>query len=65
MSNAALRWIDAKTPHAKIFRDEELTTSIEVRDDADVQAAIARIKAFQARFTREALERPLVIVEAA
>jgi hypothetical protein len=65
MSNAALRWIDAKTPHAKVFQDEELTTSIEVRDDADVQAAIARIKAFQARFTREALERPLVIVEAA
>ena len=65
MSNAALRWIDAKTPHAKVFRDEELTTSIELRDDADVQAAIARIKAFQARFTREALERPLVIVEAA
>jgi hypothetical protein len=65
MSNAALRWIDAKTPHAKVFRDEELTTSIELRDDADVQAAIARIKAFQARIAREALERPLVIVEPA
>jgi hypothetical protein len=65
MSSAALRWIDAKTPHAKVFRDEELTPSIELRNDVDVQAAIARIKAFQARITREALEKPLVIVEAA
>ena len=65
MSSAALRWIDPGTPDAKVFRDEELTPSIEIRNDADVQAAIARIKAFEARIAREALEKPLVIVEAA
>jgi hypothetical protein len=63
--NAALEWIDAETPHAKVLRNDPATTSIELADDADVQAAIERIEEFQARVTREALERPLVVVEVA
>jgi hypothetical protein len=63
--NAVLEWIDADTPHAKVLRNEPKTTSKGFEDDADVQAAIERIKAFQARVTREALEQPLVIVEPA
>jgi hypothetical protein len=63
--SAALEWIDAETPHAKVLRTEPVTTSIEFEDDADVQAAIERIEAFQARVTREALEQPLIVVESA
>jgi hypothetical protein len=63
--NAALEWIDAETPHAKVLRNEPVTTMTEFEHDADVQAAIMRIEAFQARFTREALEQPLVVVEPA
>ena len=63
--NAALEWIDAETPHAKVLRNDPVTTSIEWADDADVRAAIERIEEFQARVTREALERPLVVVDVA
>jgi hypothetical protein len=63
--NAALEWIDAQTPHAKVLRNDPVTTSIEFEVDADVLAAIERIEAFQARVTREALEQPLVVVEPA
>ena len=59
--NAVLEWIDAETPHSKVLRDD-VTTSLEVHDDADVRAEIERIKAFQACVTREALELPLLIV---
>jgi hypothetical protein len=63
--NAALEWIDAETPHAKVLRNDPVTTSIEFADDADVQAAIKRIQAFQARVTREALEQPLIVIDPA
>jgi hypothetical protein len=63
--NAALEWIDAETPHAKVLRHEPVTTLKEFEGDADVRAAIERIEAFQARITREALAQPLVVVEPA
>jgi len=63
--NAALEWIDAETPHAKVLRNDPMTSSAEWADDADVEAAIARIEEFQARITREAMERPLVVVDLA
>jgi hypothetical protein len=63
--NAALEWIDAATPHAKVLRNDPVTTSIEFEDDADVQAAIKRIQAFEARVTREALEQPLIVIDPA
>jgi len=63
--NAALEWIDAETPHAKVLRNDPVTSSVEWADDADVQAAIARVEEFQARVTREAMERPLVVVDLA
>jgi len=63
--NAALEWIDAETPHAKVLRNDPVTTSIEFRDDVDVQAAIERIQLFQARVTREALEQPLIVIDPA
>jgi hypothetical protein len=63
--NAALEWIDAETPHAKVLRNDPVTTSIEFEDDADVQAAIKRIQAFEARVTREALEQPLIVIDPA
>ena len=63
--NAALEWIDAETPHAKVLRNDPVTTSIEFEDDADVQAAIKRIQAFQDRVTREALEQPLIVIDPA
>ena len=62
---AALEWIDAETPHAKVLRNDPVTTSIEFEDDADVQAAIKRIQAFQVRVTREALEQPLIAIDPA
>lgn len=62
--NAVLEWIDAETPQAKVLRDD-VATSLEAHDDADVRAAIERIEAFQARVTREALELPLIVVESA
>ena len=62
---AALEWIDAETPHAKVLRNNPVTTSIEFEDDADVQAAIKRIQAFQDRVTREALEQPLIVIDPA
>jgi hypothetical protein len=62
---AALEWIDAETPHAKVLRNDPVTTSIEFEDDADVQAAIKRIQAFQDRVTREALEQPLIVIDPA
>jgi hypothetical protein len=63
--NAALEWIDAETPHAKVLRNDPVTTSIEFEEDADVQAAIKRIQAFEARVTREALEQPLIVIDPA
>jgi len=58
-----LEWIDAETPHAKVLRNEKVITPADVQGDADVQAAIQRIELFQERSTREALERPLIVVE--
>lgn len=63
--NAALEWIDAETPHAKVLRNDPVTTSIGFEDHADVQAAIERIQAFQARVTRETLEQPLIVIDPA
>jgi hypothetical protein len=63
--NAALEWIDAETPHAKVLRNDPVTPLMEFENDADVRAAIERIQAFQARVTREALEQPLIVIDPA
>lgn len=65
MNSVVLEWIDAATPHAKVLRDDQVTTTLEFHNDKEVQAAIERVKAFQARVTREALDQPLIIVESA
>jgi hypothetical protein len=63
--NAALEWIDAETPHAKVLRNDSVTPLMKFENDADVRAAIERIQAFQARVTREALEQPLIVIDPA
>lgn len=64
MSKAALKWIDAQTPHAKVLREEQIEMPT-IQYDADVQAAIERVEAFQARLSLEALEQPLIVIESA
>ena len=68
MSSAMLEWIDAETPHAKVLREEQVITPAEIaqiEDEADVHAAIERVETFAARWKREALEQPLIVVETA
>jgi hypothetical protein len=65
MNSAVLEWIDAETPHATVLRNEPRATEIEVEADEEVQAAIRRIEAFQARVTLEAMDQPLVVIEQA
>ena len=61
---AELEWIDAETPHAKVLREEQEPPRALQFDD-DIRAAIARVEAFQARLTREAIDQPLVVIEPA
>jgi hypothetical protein len=61
--NAALEWIDAKTPHAKVLRINRDSGLSGLPDDSDVQAAVVLIEQFQTRLRREAQERPLVVIE--
>jgi hypothetical protein len=62
MSSAALEWIDAETPHAKVQRSDKTTAPARLSNDLDVRAAVRRIEQFQARLFREAQEGPLVVV---
>jgi hypothetical protein len=61
--NAALEWIDAKTPHAKVLRSNRTSGLSGLPDDPDVQAAVVLIEQFQTRLRSEAQERPLVVIE--
>lgn len=63
--SAALEWMDAETPHAKVPRSNRTSGPWALRDDPDVQAAVDLIEQFQARRRREVEERPLVVVETA
>ena len=61
MTSTTLEWIDAKTPHAKIyvgpapvFTEAQLT---------DVKDACARIRRFEEELLRESRAAPLIVLD--
>jgi hypothetical protein len=64
MASAALEWIDAETPHAKVARNAHSPAPARLlAESPEIRAAVARIEEFQARLTRESMEQPLVVPE--
>jgi hypothetical protein len=63
---AALEWIDAETPHAKVPRNAHSPAPAQVlAESPEIRAAVARIEEFQTRLARESADLPLVIPEIA
>jgi hypothetical protein len=58
-------WLAARTPHAKILMQSPALTPLQIlAQSSDIHAAVARVLAFEAELSCDALSQPLILVTA-